>query len=152
MMVWTRLFVGAITFLAAHLVIVARWHAWFAGGGSAGGATPGSPGTSDAYTPWFMNSTSAVAFTSVAFLVVNLVVALAGARHRPDQAVRGAGYVAAGAVVVMTIVLFTSPGGPGNLFPLAIVIGAGLITVSSVVGAMAAWLVTKAPLARRTSK
>ena len=112
----------------------------------------------DAYAPWFMNSTSAVAFTVVAFVVVNLAVALAGARHRPGeiveigQAVRGAGYVAAGAVVVMTIVLFTSPGGPGNLFPIAIVIGAGLITVSSVVGAMAAWLVTKAPLARSASK
>jgi hypothetical protein len=144
MIVWTRLLVGAMTFLAAHLVIVARWHAWFEGADAAGGNPP--------YAPWFMNSTSAVAFTVVSFVLVNLVVSLVGARHRPDQAAIGACYVAAGAVAVMTIVLFTYPGGPGNLFPIALTIGAALITVSSVAGAMAAWLFTKAPLARSAQK
>jgi len=141
-----------MTFFATHVVIVARWHAWFARGvgvaGTGGTAAPGIDRTSDTYAPWFMNSTGAVVFTVVVFLLVNLVVALAGAHHRVDRAVLGAANVAAGAVIVMTIVLFTYPGGPGNLFPIAIVIGAVLITIASVAGAMAAWLVTRAPLAR----
>ena len=55
-------------------------------------------------------------------------------------------------VVVMAVVLMTLPNGPGTLFPIAIVIGGVLITVGSVVGAMAAWLVTRTPLARSATK
>jgi hypothetical protein len=126
---WTRLLVGAATFLGVHLVVVSQWHDWFKG--------------SDAYGPWFMNASGTVAFAVGVFLIVNLAVALAGGHHAPEQVVLRACHVAAGAAVVMTIVLFTYPGGPGTLFPIAIAIGVVLITVSSVAGAMAAWLITR---------
>jgi hypothetical protein len=135
---WTRLLVGAITFLAVHLIVLFRWEVWFGG--------------STAFAAWFMNASGAVAFTVAVFVLVNAAVAVAHGQQPAEQAAVGAGYVAAGAVVVMTVVLMTLPGGAGTLFPIAIAIGATLIGISSVAGAMAGWLFTRRTAAPSTGR
>lgn len=111
------LFLGAVTFLAAHAVEVAGWRSWFYG----------------VYAPWFLNSSRAVAVTAGALMIVGAIVALT----TPDR--RGwliAGLnLAAGAMAAMIVVLFSV--GPGTLFPIAITIGAMVVAASSVAGALA---------------
>lgn len=88
-----------------------------------------------------MNSSGAVAFTAVCLLVVNLIVAVA-VPARLEESMVVACNIASGAAAAMTIVLFRT--GPGNLFPIAIIIGAVIITVSSVAGALVAAVLTSA--------
>ena len=126
---WKPLLSGALTFVAAHLVLVATWRTWFGGG--------------DGFPPWFMNSTAAVAFTSAMFAVVSAFVTARPLQDvgRLESAIVAACYVAAGASAVMAVMLFLLPGGPGSLFPVAIVLGAIVLTAASVAGASAGWLV-----------
>src|SRR5262245_21049308 len=111
---WKSALVGAMTFLAAHVVESAAWTTWFRG----------------QYAPWFLNSGRAVGFTAGSFAIVGLIVGINTPARR--DAVIAAGNFLAGAVAAMVIVLFAV--GPGTLFPIAIVIGAAVLAVSSAVG------------------
>jgi hypothetical protein len=111
------LFLGAATFLAAHAVEVAGWRSWFYG----------------VYAPWFLNSSRAVAVTAGALMIVGAIVAVTTPDRR-TWLIAGLN-LAIGAIASMIVVLFAV--GPGTLFPLAIAIGAAVVTVSSVAGALA---------------
>jgi hypothetical protein len=111
------LFLGAATFLATHAVEAAGWREWFYG----------------LYAPWFLNSSRAVALTAASLMVVGAIVAV-GIRDRRMWLVAGLN-LAAGASAAMIIVLFAV--GPGTLFPIAIAIGAIVLGISSVAGAVA---------------
>ena len=111
------LFLGAATFLAAHAVEVAGWSSWFYG----------------VYAPWFLNSSRAVAVTAGALMIVGAIVALT-TPDRTGWLIAGLN-LAAGAMAAMIVVLFSV--GPGTLFPIAITIGAMVVAVSSIAGALA---------------
>lgn len=123
---WKPLLSGALTFVAAHLILVATWQTWFGGG--------------DGFPPWFMNSKAAVAFTAAMFAAVSAVVAAGPPGQRLESAIAAACFFAFGAVVVMAVLLFRVPGGPGSIFPITIGIGAIVLTSASVGGAAAGWL------------
>jgi hypothetical protein len=101
---------GALAFMTAHLVIHAEWTRWFG----------------PEYVPWFLNSGRANAFMVGWLLGTSLIAGVAGARALT---------FAAGACAAMTIVLFTSPGGPGTIFPIVLAFGGLLILGSSALGA-----------------
>lgn len=119
---WKHLLSGAGVFVAIHLVLVSTWQTSFSGG--------------NGFRPWFMNSGRAAMLTMGCLLVVNMIVGVARL-VRFEEAILAACNIAAGAVVAMTLVLFGI--GPGNLFPIAIVMGAVIIGASSVSGAIAGW-------------
>jgi len=127
---WKRLLLGAVTFLAVHVVLVTTWRTWTT-----------EPG---ATAPWFMNSTAAVGFTAAIFAIVNAIAELVARAPRPEEATVAAVNVGTGAVVPMVVVLFTLRTGPGNLFTIAIAIGALVCIASSAAGALVAWALSKA--------
>jgi hypothetical protein len=88
-------------------------------------ATP-IPGIEDA--GWFLNSGRGVSTVAVTFMVVG---ALIGVSQR-DWIVESAA-TAAGAAIVMTVVLFSI--GPGTIFPIVIVFGTGILGVAIALGA-----------------
>jgi len=110
------LILGAATFLAAHAV-EHGWSHWFYG----------------VYAPWFLNSSRAVAFTAASLMAIGAIVALASADRR-TWLIAGLN-LAAGATAAMTVILFAV--GPGTLFPIAITIGALVVGISSIAGALA---------------
>ena len=110
-----RVGIGLLTFVAAHLVLVARWTTWFHG----------------QFEPWFLNSGSAVAFTLGSVGVSSFLVALCSASANRVWGIT----FAAGASVGMTLVLFLHPGGAGSIFPIVMAVGGGFILLSSVLGA-----------------
>ena len=117
--------VGAITFLALHVVLVATWQAWFDRG--------------DTLVPWFMNSVRAVECTVVLFAAVGLGVSALDSYPGVDTRFATAAYLALGALVPMVAILFTMRGGPGTLFPIAAVIGWAIVFVASATGACLGW-------------
>jgi uncharacterized membrane protein len=114
---WKSVLLGAIAFLAAHVVESAAWTTWFHG----------------EYAPWFLNSGRAVAFTAGSLLIIGLVAGINTSAWRDSMIT--AGNFLAGAVAAMIVVLFAV--GPGTLFPIAIVIGVAVLGVSSAAGVFA---------------
>jgi uncharacterized membrane protein len=114
---WKSVLLGAITFLAAHAVESAAWTTWFRG----------------VYAPWFLNSGRALAFTAGSLVIIGLVVGINTAARR--ESTIAAGNFLAGAIAAMIVVLFAV--GPGTLFPIAIIIGAAVLGVSSAAGVFA---------------
>jgi hypothetical protein len=123
--------VGAITFVAIHVVLVATWQRWFAAG--------------DGLPPWFMNSVPTVLVTLGAFAVASGLSFLTQPQSARDFDARAAwaALVATGGAIAMLPVLFTMRGGPGNLFPIAIFIGWVVMFAGSAVGCGLAWLVRR---------
>ena len=119
---WRRSLLGGCTFGVTHLVLLAMWHKGFDGGH--GGV------------PWFMNSVQAVMFASAVLATVSAVDALVF-QTRLDASIVAAGHVTGGAIAIMMVVLFSQAGGPGNLFPIAIVTGAFILFASGAFGAIA---------------
>ena len=119
MMRWKSAALGAAVFVAAHLVLMAGWREWFQPGGD--------------YPPWFLNSGRAVALTAASLFGAGVVVGLATGGAARESMVAG-GNLAAGAIVVMCVVLALT--GPGTLFPIALAIGAGIAVLSSVAGTL----------------
>lgn len=118
------LLAGAAVFVAVHYVLAAKQQAWF------GGRDP----------PWFMNSMGTVRFTIATFAVAGLLASLPRRRGQPlEAALAAGGWIAVGAAVPMVVRLFTMPGGPGNLFPIAIAIGFIVIAFGSEAGAAVGW-------------
>jgi VIT1/CCC1 family predicted Fe2+/Mn2+ transporter len=114
------LVIGAVAFSAMHVLFVETWQTWFDGGAG--------------HPAWFMNSATTVAITAIAFAVINLIHALVDRDERRQAALVAAAAITVGATVPMVVVLFTLPGGPGTLFPIAIVIGAAIFFVSGASG------------------
>jgi hypothetical protein len=114
---WKSVLLGAIAFLAAHMIESAAWTTWFHG----------------EYAPWFLNSGRAVAFTAGLLLIIGLVAGINTVAWRDSMIT--AGNVLAGAVAAMIVVLFAV--GPGTLFPIAIVIGVAVLGVSTAAGVFA---------------
>lgn len=114
---WSSVLVGGAAFTIAHLVQTLAWQTWFHG----------------SYDPWFLNSGRAVVFTVVLLVVAGVIVS---ADDRHESIVRGAN-AAAGALIAMVVILAVV--GPGNLFPIVIVIGAIVAVTSTGAGALAGW-------------
>jgi hypothetical protein len=55
---------------------------------------------------------------------------------RLDASIIAAGHVSGGAIAIMMVVLFSQAGGPGNLFPMAILTGALIVVASGAFGAI----------------
>ena len=89
---WKSAALGAAVFVAAHLVLTARWREWFQPGGD--------------FPPWFLNSGRAVALT--AGVAVHRRMHVVRARRRGERGVRRSSPAAispAGAIVAMCVVL-----------------------------------------------
>lgn len=114
------LLAGAVAFVAVHFALVATWQTWFHGGGG--------------QTAWFLNSGQAVAFTVAVFAIVGFLVAVLRSDGRLETAFVSALNIAIGAAVPMIVTLFRLPGGPGTLFPIAIVIGFLVLIVGGAIG------------------
>ena len=110
---------GAVVFVTAHLVLMARWREWFQPGGD--------------FPPWFLNSSRAVAWTGALLFIAGAVVGFATRGGTRDAIVAGCN-LAGGATIAMCVVLALT--GPGTLFPIALTIGAGVVLVSCVAGAI----------------
>jgi hypothetical protein len=123
---WKHIIVGGLTFLAAHAMEVEAWP-WFDPAGSS--------------APWFLNAGRAVAFTAGSLVLVGAGAGALGS-PRSQAAVASGGYIAAGAVVAMTVALFAR--GAGTLFPIALVLGAVVAITSSVCGALIGWRLASA--------
>jgi glucose-6-phosphate-specific signal transduction histidine kinase len=120
MMKWKSLVLGAATFAATHLVVVAKWGAWFGG----------------QREPWFLNSGGALGFTALCLLGAGFVASASWARHRVDVIAHGVN-VAAGAALAMIVVLIAV--GPGTIFPIVSVFGGMIVLFSAGVGSLIAW-------------
>jgi len=121
---WKSAVLGAVVFVAAHLVLMAGWREWFQPGGD--------------FPPWFLNSGRAVALTAALLFIAGALVGLATRGGAREVIVTG-GNLAGGATVAMCVVLALT--GPGTLFPIALTIGAGVIVFNCVAGALTAWAV-----------
>jgi hypothetical protein len=119
---WLLVLVGAVTFIAAHAIEVA--------------AHIGGP------DPWFISAASSALVTAAAMFVAGIGAGLGTAGLLLDAFVAGV-LLTAGAVISLVITLFAHSGGPGNLFPIAILIGTTIVAVSSVAGALGGWLVRR---------
>ena len=124
---WKSLVLGAVVFGIAHWLQMAWWREWFQPGGD--------------YPPWFLNSGRAVALTAGMLFVAGVVLGIVSRGVWRDAIVAG-GNLSAGAVAAMGVVLGVT--GPGNLFPIALIIGAGIAAVSAIAGAVAGSLIGKA--------
>ena len=118
---WTSALLGALAFLAAHLLGRAVWP-WLDGG--------------RCEPAWFLNAAGGVALTAALLFLAAALRTGAAAVDRRRALQRGID-VAIGAAGAMVAVLFAI--GPGTLFPLAIAIGALVIAGSAVAGALAGW-------------
>jgi hypothetical protein len=124
-------FLGALTFLAAHAVLLAGWRTWFEPGG--------------AHAAWFLNSGRGVAFTIGCLLVGSAVAAAIGPPAPRDRVLTGTAF-GAGALVAMAGVLFS--GGAGTIFPIVLAVAAVIAVTSGVAGALAGGAL-RATLSRR---
>jgi hypothetical protein len=105
---------GVLAFSVPHLIEVAYW-GWFKGH----------------YRPWFTNSGRAATFTLGILFIVSMVTAAAAPR---DRAIRDALWVALGAILAMTIALFS--GDAGTIFPLVWIVCAGFLVASAALGGL----------------
>jgi hypothetical protein len=136
MRIGTRVIVGLLlgvaAFAGSHAIIAGKWAAWF-------------HGTAE-HPAYWMNSANSrpMLFTLAAVLVAAATATATWTARRDTIDARLANVVIAtvsttgGAVVTMVVILFTRSGGPGNLFPIAIALGAFALFVGSAIGSAAA--------------
>jgi hypothetical protein len=118
---WIHLFLGAATFIAAHAIEVAA---------RIGGDQP-----------WFISELASTIFTTSLICVAGVIVG-ATSKGFHDWIVSAVSFVV-GAAVVMTVTLFTHPKGPGNLFPLALMLGTAFIAFGTFAGAATGQLIRR---------
>lgn len=123
---WKHIIAGGLTFLATHAVEIEAWP-WFDPAGAS--------------APWFLNAGRAVAFTAGSLVLVGAGAGAIASSSSQAAIVRG-GYIAAGAIMAMTVALFAR--GAGTLFPIALVFGAVVAITSSVCGALVGWRLASA--------
>ena len=117
---WRSVVLGAVTFVAAHALLVAMWTTWFG----------------PEWNPWFLNSGRAAGFTAVCLLLAGSVASASWARDRRDAVVHGVN-VAVGAALAMVAVLIVV--GPGTIFPVALAFGGAIALFSTTAGSLTAW-------------
>jgi len=115
--------VGAVAFVCAHVIQTLTWQ-WFA----------------SAHEPWFLNSGRAGAVTAAFLFFAGAIV---GGFSGGDPLRLGAS-VGGGAAVAALVVLLWQVG-PGNLFPIVIVIGTIVLMASSCAGSAAGWMLKRLP-------
>ena len=97
--------VGGLLFIVAHVIEMRLWAPWFG----------------RSHDAWFVSDQHAAQFMFGWLFVMSLIAGwfrLSGLM------------IAVGAWVAMTVVLFTFPDGPGNLFPIAFAIGGTLVVMA----------------------
>jgi hypothetical protein len=114
---------GAVAFLLADTVEAKYW-SWFAG--------------DVRFEPWFLNAGRAVLFTAACIATAGFLAGTTAVREPLAKVLRCVG-VTVGACVAMAVVLFVR--GPGNLFPIAFVIGGAVIFIGATAGTAASVLV-----------
>jgi hypothetical protein len=120
---WAPLMLGAATFLAAHAIEVA--------------ARIGGP------QPWFISTPASALFTAASMFIIGVLFGLKA--HRPILNLFVAGILlAVGAGLPALVTLLMHPAGPGNLFPLALMVAVGVLMCSSVAGVSVGWLLRRA--------
>src|SRR4051812_513723 len=102
--------IGVVTFVAAHLMLVAKWTSWFHG----------------QHEPWFLNTASAGEFTVACVFGVSLVAGVFSASGL---------FLWLGAIAAMIGVMLLPPG-PGTLWPIAMAIGGAVLAVAILSGNM----------------
>lgn len=107
--------IGMLAFVAAHVIEVAMWRAWFGG----------------EHEPWFLNAGSAAGFTLGCVFIASGVASMRGGSTRPGRGVT----LALGAFAAMAVVLFLKEGGPGTIFPIVLAVGGVFLLISSTLGA-----------------
>ena len=115
---------GALAFLVADAVEATYW-GWFAGNVQV--------------TPWFLNAGRAVLFTGLCVFAV--AVAVGATVRRPLEKALLCVCVTGGACAAMAGVLFMR--GPGNIFPIVLVIGGGSLFVFAASGTSVSFLVRR---------
>jgi hypothetical protein len=100
--------IGLTTFVATHLVLMAKWTSWFHG----------------QHEPWFLNTSSAGQFTLACFFVVSLIAGLFETYGW---------FIWAGAVIALVVVMLVPPG-PGTLWPIVIAVGGFLLGAAILFG------------------
>jgi hypothetical protein len=87
---------------------------------------------------WFISALPSTLTTAAAMVVAGII---AGARSGGGlfQAQLALLALVAGAVVPMTITLFTHPNGPGTLFPIALAVGTAVLIASAAAGLLMGW-------------
>jgi hypothetical protein len=119
---WAPFVLGAATFLAAHAIEVA--------------VRIGGP------QPWFISAPVSALFTAASMFVIGVGFSLNAGGHFVDLFVAGV-LLAVGASIPALITLLTHPAGPGNLFPLALMVAVGVLLCSSVAGVSVGWLLRR---------
>jgi len=109
---------GAVVFIVAHALEVAA---------GIGGDQP-----------WFIAALPSALFTAGCMFAAGAVLAAVSAGRFTDLYLLALS-VAAGAAFPMAVTLFTHPRGPGNLFPIALIVGGGVLLIATAAGAMVGW-------------
>lgn len=116
---------GLLAFALTHVFFSLTWDSFNRWGGYKYGA-------------WFLNARNSMVFMSLVLFITAFLTSLRAATTAWDRFICGFG-ILFGAMVAMTATLFII--GPGNLWPLVIILGTGLITVSVFLGVIASALV-----------
>jgi hypothetical protein len=119
---------GAAAFTAAHAIERVAWNAF----------NPRFP------TPWFLNAGRATALTAAAIFVAALLVAML-VRSEPLTGIAHGISTAVGAMIAMFVVLMFI--GPGNLWPIVLMIGSSIVVVSAAAGGILGGLLRRRPAA-----
>lgn len=120
---WVPLVLGAATFLAAHAIEVAA---------RIGGMQP-----------WFISTPASALFTAASMFIIGVLLGLSAGGDVLELFVAGV-LLAVGASIAALVTLLTHPAGPGNLFPLALMVAVGILLCSSVAGISVGWLIRRA--------
>lgn len=107
--------IGALAFIAIQLLLFVL----------AGDA----PATSESGSGWFLNTAASLAAVVGIIAAASAVLALVTPHSNVWQ---GSGAFAAGATIAMAVSLFVI--GPGNIFPIVIVVGGAFITIAAFAG------------------
>jgi hypothetical protein len=113
---WRPALIGAVAFAAAHAIEAA--------------AHIGGP------QPWFIGALPSALLTSAVIFAAGVLAGWQGGGGLSTALLSGVA-LTAGATVPLVLLLFAHPGGPGNLFPIAIMIGVALVACCAIAGAFA---------------
>ncbi len=117
--------VGFGTFVLLHVFFALTWNSLFTTRG-------GAP------TPWFLNSGATIVLTLTVLFVVSLIGGLCVRVPQRTRLLAGLG-MCGGTNAAMVVVLFVV--GPGNIWPMVIVMGSLLITPAVILGIAIASLI-----------
>jgi hypothetical protein len=92
--------------------------------------------------PWFLSELPSLLFTAGTMALTGLVVGSVTRGAFVDIFLHAI-FLVIGAGAAMTVTLFLQPDGPGNLFPIVLIVGTCVLGVSGVAGAALGWLLAR---------